>query len=84
MHQYRLGVDLLESSSTEKVLVDNKLSMSHQCALVAKKTNGTLESIRESSFKMLLEVILPLYSALVRIHLECCVHFWTCQYQRDM
>jgi len=33
MHQYRLGVDLLESTSVERdlgVLVDDRLTMSHQ------------------------------------------------------
>ena len=36
MHQYRLGYDLLERSSAEKLLVPNRLIMYQQCALVAK------------------------------------------------
>ncbi|GAB0205982.1 hypothetical protein GRJ2_003063800 [Grus japonensis] len=50
-HQYRLGVDLLGSSAAEKdlgVLVDNKFSMSQQCALMAKKANGTWGALRRA------------------------------------
>lgn len=50
-HQYTLGVNWLESSSVEKdpeVLVDNKLTMSQQCALAGKVVNGILSCIRNS------------------------------------
>ena len=58
MHQYRLGNDLLEGSSTEKdfgVLVDNRLAMSQQWALVATKTSCIQECVKKSVGKNLFE-----------------------------
>jgi len=87
MHQYTLGAVQLESRLAEKdlgVLVDTKLNMSQQWALAAKKVNGILDCIRQNVASRSTEVILRLYSALVRPHLECSVQSWAPWYKRDV
>jgi len=86
-HKRRLGGEWIESSPEEKdvgVLVDEKLNMTQQRALTAQKANHILGCIKRSMASMLREVIPPLYSALVRPHLESCTQLWSPQHTKDM
>ena len=52
--------------------------------LAARKAKCVLGCVKKEVASREREVVVPLYSALVRPHLECCIQAWGPQYRKDM
>lgn len=96
-YQYRLGDEFIDSSPTEKdlgILVDEKMNMSWKCPLRAQKAWAVMSTyspescilgcIKSNVASRSREVILPVYSTLMRPHLESCTQLWGPQYQKEV
>ncbi|KAJ7427270.1 RNA-directed DNA polymerase from mobile element jockey-like protein [Willisornis vidua] len=73
MHCYRLRTELLESSQAERdlgVWIDRRLNISHQCTHGGQEGQWILSCIKNSVTSKAREVILPLYSVLVKSQLQ--------------
>jgi len=85
-HKYKLVREWIESSPEEQDLgvpVDEELNMTQQSTLADQKASYILGCIKRSMASRWREMIL-FYSALMRPHLEYCVHFWSSQHRKDM
>ena len=85
-HRQRLGREWLERRPEEKDLgmsLDEIFNTIQQCVLAAQKDNHILYCIKRNVTRRLREVILPLYSPLVRSHLDYCIQFWGPQHKKD-
>ena len=66
------------------MLVGSRLNRSQQCALAAKRANCVLGCIQHSISSWSREGIVPLYSVLVRPHVEYRVQFWAPPFKKDV
>ena len=53
------------------------MRVSEQCRIAASKGNQVLEIIRRNITYKENSLIVPLYKAIVRPHLEYCIHAWS-------
>jgi len=86
-HKYRLGREWIEGSPEDKdlgVLVDQKLNITWKRVLAAQKSNHILRCIKRSVASRSRKGILPLYSALVRCHLESCIQLWSPEHRKNV
>ena len=77
-------LNCVDSAKDLGIVVSSKFTPSSQCEAAAAKALKTLFSLRSVIVNRTSEVLLPLYSAIVRPHLEYCVQAWAPYLKKDI
>ena len=84
---YEMGGTILSTTVKEKdlgVTMDANLKVSEQCRIAASKANQVLGMIRRNITYKDKSLIVPLYKAIVRPHLEYCIQAWSPYLRKDI
>ena len=77
--EYKMGDAVLGRTTQEKdfgVTFSADVKVSEQCGIAASKENQILRLIRRTITYKEKQLIVPLYKAIVRPHLEYCIQAW--------
>ena len=80
---YEMGGTILSITVKEKYLgvtMNANMKVSEQCRIAASKGNKVLGMIRRN----ITNLIVPLYKAIVRHHLEYCIQAWSPYLRKDI
>ena len=77
--EYTMGEAVLGRNTKKNyfgVIFRSDMKVSEQCGIAASKGNQILGLIRRTITYKEIHLIAPLYIAMVRTHLECCIQAW--------
>ena len=84
---YEMGGTILSKTVKEKdlgVTMNANMKVSEQCRIAASKGNQVLGMIRRNITYKEKSLIVPLYKAIVRPHLEYCIQAWSPYLMKDI
>ena len=84
---YEMGGTILSTTVKEKdlgVTMNANMKVSEQCRIAASKGNQVLGMIRRNITYKDKSLIVPLYKAIVRPHLEYCIQAWSPYLRKDI
>ena len=79
----RLVLPRCESVRDLGIRINSDFKVGEQCQFAAHRGNGALHQLKRAMTSRLPSVMVPLYKAYVRPHLEYCVQAWCPRYKKD-